>query len=65
MEIEVEHTQVERSSGDVHVKVVRSHSLGEFWKSALRKSMSAKAPGAGEGGMEHNDQYSAKVSIQL
>ena len=31
-------------------KVVRSHSLGEFWKSALHKSMSAKAPGAGEGG---------------
>ena len=32
------------------VKVVRSHSLGEFWNSALHKSMSAKAPGAGEGG---------------
>ena len=24
-------------------------SLGEFWKSALHKSKSAKAPGAGEG----------------
>ena len=28
----------------------RSHSLEEFWKSALHKSMSAKAPGAGEDG---------------
>ena len=32
------------------IEVVRSHSLGYFWKSALHKSMSAKAPGAGEGG---------------
>jgi hypothetical protein len=31
-------------------KVVRSHTLGEFWKSALHKSMSAKASGTGEGG---------------
>ena len=41
------------------VKVVRSHSLGEFWKSALHKSMSAKAPGAGEGG-ERMDNDGAK-----
>ena len=31
------------------IKVVRSHSLGEIWKSALHKSMSAKASGAGKG----------------
>ena len=32
----------------LELKVVRSHSLGEFWKSALHKSMSAKAgPGRG------------------
>jgi hypothetical protein len=42
-----------------NVKVVRSHSLGEFWKSALHKSMSAKAPGAGEGG-ERMDNDGAK-----
>ena len=41
------------------LKVVRSHSLGEFWKSALHKSMSAKAPGAGEGG-ERMDNDGAK-----
>ena len=41
------------------IKVVRSHSLGEFWKSALHKSMSAKAPGAGESG-ERMDNDGAK-----
>ena len=41
------------------LKVVRSHSLGEFWKSALHKSMSAKAPGAGEGA-ERMDNDGAK-----
>jgi hypothetical protein len=40
-------------------KVVRSHSLGEFWNSALHKSMSAKAPGAGESG-ERMDNDGAK-----
>ena len=48
--------------GVTSFKVVRSHSLGEFWKSALHKSMSAKAPGApgaGEGG-ERMDNDGAK-----
>ena len=36
------------------IKVVRSHSLGEFWKSALHKSMSAKATGAGEERMDND-----------
>ena len=43
------HGRVAPKSYDTtQIKVVRSHSLGEFWKSALHKSMSAKAPGAGE-----------------
>jgi hypothetical protein len=41
------------------IKVVRSHSLGYFWKAALHKSMSPKAPGAGEG-EERMDNGGAK-----
>ena len=43
----------DRTPGE-SVKVVRSHSLGEFWKSALHKSMSAKATGAGEERMDND-----------